>query len=305
MRTTGATVTILDGGMGKELRRIGAPFRQPEWSALALMEDPGAVARAHRNFIEAGAEVIITNAYAVVPFHLGEERFAERGWELASLAGELAAKEAGAALRQVEVAGSLPPVFGSYEPDAFDPELAPGRWQVLIDAQADHVDLWVGETIAGVAEFDCLERTLTARRPDRRLWAAFTVADLPVGGATVLRSGESIEAVADAVVDRNLEAVLINCSQPERIADALIRLAPAARAGGFRLGAYANAFPAAEIDESGYAANERIIERRDDLTPTLYADFVAGWIDAGATIVGGCCDIYPSHIAELARRFGS
>ena len=32
--------TILDGGMGRELQRLGAPFRQPEWSALALMEGP-------------------------------------------------------------------------------------------------------------------------------------------------------------------------------------------------------------------------------------------------------------------------
>src|SRR6056297_3483259 len=37
------TITILDGGMGKELRRIGAPFRQPEWSALALIESPDQV----------------------------------------------------------------------------------------------------------------------------------------------------------------------------------------------------------------------------------------------------------------------
>ena len=50
-------ITVLDGGMGKELRRIGAPFRQPEWSSLALMEAPDFVARAHRNFVEAGADV--------------------------------------------------------------------------------------------------------------------------------------------------------------------------------------------------------------------------------------------------------
>ena len=46
---------ILDGGMGRELARIGAPFRQPEWSALALIEGPDWVERAHRNFVEAGA----------------------------------------------------------------------------------------------------------------------------------------------------------------------------------------------------------------------------------------------------------
>jgi len=48
---------ILDGGMGRELQRRGAPFRQPEWSALALMEAPDQVVAAHQAFIEAGAQI--------------------------------------------------------------------------------------------------------------------------------------------------------------------------------------------------------------------------------------------------------
>ena len=79
-------VTILDGGMGKELHRVGAPFRQPEWSALALWEAPDTVAEAHRRFIDAGAEVIITNAYALVPYHIGEERYRASGADLIELA---------------------------------------------------------------------------------------------------------------------------------------------------------------------------------------------------------------------------
>ena len=75
-------IQILDGGMGRELNRIGAPFRQPEWSALALLEGPEFVRRAHDAFIESGARIITTNSYAVVPFHLGQERFAARGTEL-------------------------------------------------------------------------------------------------------------------------------------------------------------------------------------------------------------------------------
>ena len=82
-----SSVTILDGGMGRELLRIGAPFRQPEWSALALLEGPERVVEAHTNFLDAGAEVITTNSYAVVPFHLGDERFTVRGRELAELSG--------------------------------------------------------------------------------------------------------------------------------------------------------------------------------------------------------------------------
>ena len=48
-------VTILDGGMGRELQRRGAPFRQPEWSALALIEAPDFVSQVHDAFATAGA----------------------------------------------------------------------------------------------------------------------------------------------------------------------------------------------------------------------------------------------------------
>ena len=69
------SVLILDGGMGRELKAMGAPFRQPEWSALALMEAPQMVTAAHAAFVHAGADVITTNSYSLVPFHIGEEHF--------------------------------------------------------------------------------------------------------------------------------------------------------------------------------------------------------------------------------------
>ena len=62
--------------MGRELKRVGAPFRQPEWSALPLMQAPETVVAVHRSFIDAGAQIITTNNYAVVPFHLGDDQFA-------------------------------------------------------------------------------------------------------------------------------------------------------------------------------------------------------------------------------------
>ena len=92
-----SSLRLLDGGMGRELARIGAPFRQPEWSALALIEAPQFVLQAHQAFIRAGARIITSNSYAVVPFHIGEQRFAEHGLALAERAGRLArqAAEAG------------------------------------------------------------------------------------------------------------------------------------------------------------------------------------------------------------------
>src|SRR5262249_56769243 len=136
-----ATSTILlDGGMGRQLARMGAPFRQPEWSALALMEAPEMVAEAHRQFIDAGAEVITTNSYALVPFHIGEARFASDGARLADLSGRLARRAADAAGRPVKVAGSLPPLFGSYPPDLFGAAQAPGLLSVLTARLAPHID---------------------------------------------------------------------------------------------------------------------------------------------------------------------
>src|SRR5436305_3816465 len=108
---------VLDGGAGRELARMGAPFRQPEWSALALIEGPDFVTRMHERYVAAGADVITTNSYAVVPFHIGPERFAARGAALADLAGRLARQVAAGARRPVKVAGSLPPVCGSYRAD--------------------------------------------------------------------------------------------------------------------------------------------------------------------------------------------
>ncbi len=64
-------LTLLDGGTGRELARIGAPFRQPEWSALALIEAPAFVTQVHQRYVDAGADVITTNSYAIVPFHTG------------------------------------------------------------------------------------------------------------------------------------------------------------------------------------------------------------------------------------------
>ena len=68
-------ITILDGGMGRELEKRGASFKQPEWSALAMMSAPEVVKEIHKAFITSGASVITTNSYALVPFHIGEERF--------------------------------------------------------------------------------------------------------------------------------------------------------------------------------------------------------------------------------------
>ena len=66
---------ILDGGLGRELKAMGAPFRQPEWSALALMEGPDFVRAAHNAFIEAGLILLPPTAMRLYRFILAMRRF--------------------------------------------------------------------------------------------------------------------------------------------------------------------------------------------------------------------------------------
>ncbi len=292
-----SSVTVLDGGMGRELLRIGAPFRQPEWSALALTDGPERVVEAHRNFIDAGAEVITTNSYAVVPFHIGEERFAAEATTLAGVAGRMARIAADSAPRSVRVAGSLPPLFGSYQPELFDAGRAPGLIDPLIAGLADHVDVWLGETLGSIVEATTVRAGLDRSGSTLPLWISYTLDDHRDG---VLRSGERVIDAVAAAVDLGAEVVAFNCSQAETITNA-IRLAVGR--GGAEFGGYANRF--SESHSEGGQANAQLARFRDDLDPDEYCEFVARWLDDGASIVGGCCGMEPAHIARISALVAS
>ena len=291
-------ITLLDGGMGRQLLRMGAPFRQPEWSALALMEAPDLVRQAHEDFAAAGSDVLTTNSYAIVPFHIGEERFAANGAALAALSGRLACEAA--APFGCRVAGSLPPLFGSYRPDLFLPTRAPALLQVLIDALDPHVDLWLAETLGSIAE--AVGAALLGN--DRPIWFSYTLldGDVPPGDHLPrLRSGEKVVDAVCSAVELGAAAILFNCSQPEVMASAIVTALAELRHLGVALpvGAYANAFSPQRKDA---LANAALLEIRSDLDPPGYLAFADDWRRRGATIIGGCCGIGPEHIAALRTK---
>lgn len=291
-------VQILDGGMGRELKRIGAPFQQPEWSALALLEAPEYVSMAHNAFISSGADIITTNSYAVVPFHIGELRFTERGHELAQLAAEIARACADKASHPVKVAGSLSPVLGSYRPDLFQLEAALRIYRVLIAAQAPFVDHWLAETQSSIAEIRAVRQALGEN--SKPLWVSFTLDDEPAGGEALLRSGETVTAAVAAAIELNVSAILFNCSHPEVMTNAVRDAVAEIKRQGkdIPVGVYANAFPAQSKEAE---ANAELDEIRADLTPVSYLEWAKRWVETGASIIGGCCGITPEHIAELSR----
>jgi len=298
-----AVIRLLDGGISRELARLGAPLRQPEWSALALMETPSVVREAHKAFIAAGAQVISTNSYALVPFHIGEDRFRRDGPNLVALAGRLAREAADAAPegRRPTVAGALPPIFGSYAPGSFDPDRVALYLKVLIDNLRPHVDLWLAETLSLIAEAEAARAAVAG--DGKPFWVSFTLEDGPgvARSATPrLRSGETVEAASAWAAESGAQALLFNCSRPEVMAPAIETAVRILRDRGANLeiGAYANAFDTSQ-EEGG--ANQTLHLLRPDLTGEAYLAFARRWIDAGATLIGGCCGVGAEHIARLAE----
>lgn len=287
-------ITVLDGGTGRELKRIGAPFRQPEWSALALLEAPEYVTRVHEAYVGAGADVITTNSYAVVPFHIGDDRFKIEGAALAALSGRLARDVAARAARPVAVAGSLPPICGSYRAEWFDAEFARPVLATLVGALRPYVSHWQAETLSSIAEARLVREVIGA--DGLPLWISYTVQDDGRSAEARLRSGERVSEATEAAIALGASAVLFNCSQPEVMAAAIESACAVIGERAVRVGVYANAFPAQGDAEE---ANSNLHEIRKDLTPEGYLRFAREWAQRGADIIGGCCGIGPEHVAAL------
>ena len=195
----------------------------------------------------------------------------------------------------VRIAGCLPPLVGSYRPDLTPPEdVCLADYRRIVSVQADHVDLFLCETMLSAAE--ARAATAAAGESGRPVWTALSVDD---ADGTLLRSGEGVAEGAQAAIDAGAEAVLINCSSPEAVAAAL----PALAAAGVPFGAYANGFVSVGALQPGGTVD--VLEARDDLDPTIYAGHAMAWVGAGAAIVGGCCEIGPAHIAALGHRLAA
>lgn len=284
-------ITILDGGMGQELIARSAKEPTPLWSTKVMLDEPELVRAVHDDFFAAGAMVATTNSYAVHHDRLIPAGLDDQFEALHRTACEIACASRDAA-GGGRVAGAIGPLTGSYRSDPL-PDDAAERFAEICRIQAPFIDLFLVETVSAI---DQVRATLAgASGHGKPVWLSVSVDD--ENGAK-LRSGEPLEAVmqwADSA-----DAVLVNCSTPEAVTTAVGVI----RGSEKPFGAYANGFT--EINKSfvQVGATVRELQARTDLTPAAYAEFAEGWARMGATIIGGCCEVGPAHIAELVRNLG-
>ncbi|HEX6256653.1 MAG TPA: homocysteine S-methyltransferase family protein [Euzebyales bacterium] len=280
-------VLLLDGGMGQELFRRGVAASDRLWGARALLDAPEVVREIHTAYLEAGADVITTNTYSTSQPALEQSGVAEKFASLNETAGRLAVEARDAHGRDVLIAGSLPPLGGSYRPDQVGDDL----WMVdnyrrMAEALAPFVDLLIAETLSTSAEARAAaSAAVSVARP---IWIGWTV-----DADGVLLGGETVTEAANGM---KVHGVLANCAPTEAVSHAMPEVIAT---GAERVGGYANGFTgtADGLDIETVGLDE--LGERPDLSPSSYADVVRSWLDLGATLVGGCCDIGPAHIAAL------
>lgn len=285
-------VVLLDGGMGQELRRRSSRPASPLWSSQVMLDEPELVTAAHRDFIEAGARVITANTYSATPQRLARDADVSLFDSLQAAALSAAHQARDESGKDVRIAGCLPPLVASYHPEvAPDDATCLDSYRRMVAAQAGGVDLFIVETMSLARE--ARAATVAAAESNLPVWTSFTVDD---GDGTRLRSGEPLADAARDVVAAGAERVIVNCSVPEAITTAMGVLADI----GVPYGGYANGFTSVSELEPGGTVD--VLEARKDLGPAAYAEHVLQWVEQGATVVGGCCEVGPAHIAAVAER---
>ncbi|MGV6803007.1 MAG: homocysteine S-methyltransferase family protein [Ruegeria sp.] len=285
-----ADITLLDGSIGQELVKRRGEQPTALWSTRVMIDEPELVGAIHRDYFDRGATVATTNTYAVHRSRLKRAGIEDQLEHLidAALTQAAQAREG----RQGRIAGALGPLLATYRPDLNpDPDEAAQKFGELVRMMQNRVDLFLIETVSSVQEAEgALRGTEGCGKP---VWLALSVKD---DDGSRLRSGEPLGDIAPLVDRFGPQAVLINCTRPEAVPAALDIL----NSFGKPFGAYANGFTHISEGFLKDAPTVDALEQRQDLDPKTYAAHAMGWVDQGATIIGGCCEVGPDHIDAVA-----
>ena len=291
---------ILDGGIGTELERLGAPIDHEAWCAVALESHPQLVRDVHRSYIDAGADIITVNTYAATRHALTNGGIEENFTSWNKLAVQLAREtlDASEVDRNILIAGSVSN-FGHFNDQYTDKQLAPNfrdQAEILIENGVDFIIL---ESLG--AKTSTIVTALNAISEfGVPIWVAVSCAEDHDSGQLFLGIEESridshrplahqeLGEAIDTIMDTAGSALLVMHSTVDTTLPALQLMQ--SHYDGLR-GAYPNA---------GYWLRPEWAFV-DQISPQNYLERARKWLDTGARIVGGCCGIGPDHIAALSK----
>ena len=290
-------IRILDVGMGQELLARGMKPNSTLWSANAILDANyhQLVLDTHIDFIKAGAEIIVTTTFATRKKRLKENNLLDKFEYLNQKAGEIA-QSAKRKFANTYIAGGIPPQNLTYEADDRNEIEIIENFHSQAKTLNPYVDFFYFDVWSSIKEVKCgIEAIKEFKKP--------YLVGLHVSEGTTLPNGEKIKDVKK-IIDENALGVLLSCVSPENFEKNLKELKSLNIPFGFKL----NGFVTTKLRESytsvflGKKSNpNEILGKRQDLTPIKIQEIAKKFKDAGATILGGCCETNPSHIKAIAN----
>ena len=289
---------ILDGGMGQELLARGMEPNGTLWSANALLQEKyhQLLLDTHVDFIKAGAEVIVTTTFTTRKIRLKDNNVEDKFEYLNIKAGEIAQK-AKKLYPNVLIAGGLPPQYLTYEADTRSEKEIKNDFYSQAKLLNPYIDFFYFDVLSSVREFqiaiDCI----------REFNKPYLIG-AHISEGTKLPSGENISEITTKIKHKNLLGIMLSCISPENYELNLNEIKNLGVPFGFKLNGFVKTNPkpnyTGAYKKSKTGNPNEFLGQRKDLTPEKMAEFAKKFKDAGATILGGCCETRPSHIKAFS-----
>lgn len=277
-------IFIMDGAIGTEISARGVKTTLPLWSAASLLTNPDLVKQIHKDYINAGARIIITNTFRTTKRTFKKVGMEDKAREAIILACKLA-KDARKECRKddVLIAGSMAPLEDCFRPDLvpLEKELKKEHLEYAKNLKEGSVDFLLGETMISIREIKSVCEA--AEKVGLELAISFCCD----------KNGNllSAERLSDAVrlVERyNPLFLSLNCMSLDLISKVLRKLR---KITSLPVAVYAQGDGEPSDDEGWkFKRNSR---------PDIYSKYAKEWIENGANLVGGCCGTTPDYIKNL------
>lgn len=284
------SLLILDGAMGTELERRGVDIGLPLWSANALIQSPEVVLQIHKDYLAAGADIIVTNTFRTNRRVFKNAHLPDRSLELTTKAMALA-REARECFpdREILIAGSVAPVEDCYHPERVpsERELHEEHSEMIGRLAQLNVDFILIETMTTIRE--AYAACKAAKETGKEVVVSFTCKK-----DGTLYSGEQLTDAVNAIGGLQPTMFSLNCISPRYLTPLIHQLKSAIR----------NLRSPLPFAVYGNVGKPDVREGRmtRDVDEAEYARFALEWKHLGASIIGGCCGTTPAYIRAVAEK---
>ncbi len=292
---------ILDGGMGQELLHKGLKPKGTLWSAHALIDENchQLVIDAHLDFINAGAEVIVTTTFTARRFRLIQNDCEKYFEKINIKAVELAQKARDISKKNILIAGGLPNQKQTYSADlGKDLNVIEKNFYDQAKFLKNGIDFFYLDVMSSGLECEIALKTIES-------FNLPVLVGVHVRDNGQLPSGEKIKDMVKKYKNNNWLGIIAACVSPKAYELVANDLQKQEIPYGFKLNAFKKIpedYTVASKDQWGNAGNPNtVLGVNTDLNESKFYEYAKKFKENGATILGGCCEIRPSHIKEISR----